>query len=390
LGLEERILRLDPATDKRRQNEESERLKKNRLIVGLLILVVFVTAGLYAQHRYHFNWQEVIAQLKRADWRKIGIATACIYPAYAFRSVRWAYLLRRSKKVGPFSLLGTQVIGFTAVALFGRIADPVRPYLVAKKTGLPVANQIAVYIVERLFDAGTMAFVFSIAMLWIPTEEIMKVTSHSRSIANLGADHPLLASFIVRYSGLLLTLLGALFLLIVRLSGDSVATFFERNFGFISKRLGHSIGQKIRAFRTGLEALQSVKDVVVVGLVSLAMWLLIAFAYLECCRAFVASPELATISPQKCVLLMIASGGASIVQLTVFGWFTQIIAVAAVLSAGFGVATEAATASAATLLLVTFLCIVPIGLIWAQFEHVSLRQATVESEHAEEDLEAAG
>lgn len=39
--------------------------------------------------------------------------------------------------------------------------------------------------------------------------------------------------------------------------------------------------------------------------------------------------------------------------------------------------------------LVTFLCIVPVGLIWAQFEHVSLHQITVDSEHAEEDLEAA-
>jgi hypothetical protein len=42
------------------------------------------------------------------------------------------------------------------------------------------------------------------------------------------------------------------------------------------------------------------------------------------------------------------------------------------------------------LLLVTFLGIIPVGLIWAQFEHVSLRKVTVESEHAEEDLEAAG
>lgn len=68
-----------------------------------------------------------------------------------------------------------------------------------------------------------------------------------------------------------------------------------------------------------------------------------------------ASPELATLSPQKSVLLMVASGGASVAQLSIFGWFTQIIAMAAVLSAGFGVAKEAATAGATTLLLVTFL-----------------------------------
>jgi glycosyltransferase 2 family protein len=364
-------------------------LKKNQLIFGLMILVVFVSIGIYAQHRYQFDWHEVITQFRSADWGKIGIATGCIYLAYVIRSIRWAYLLRRSKRVGPFSLLGAQVIGFTAVALTGRIADPVRPYLVAKKTGLPFANQIAVYIVERLFDAGTMALIFSVAMLWIPTEEIVKATSHSSLIANLDAGHPLLASFVARYSGLLLTLLGVLFLLIVRLSGDLVATFVERNFGYVSKKLGHSIGQRIRAFRTGLDALQSINDLAVVAFLSLATWLLTAFAYFECCRAFVASPELATITPQKCVLLMIASGGASIVQLPVFGWFTQIIAIATILTAGFGVATEAATAGAATLLLVTFLAIVPIGLIWAQFEHVSLRKVTVESEHVEEDLRVA-
>jgi hypothetical protein len=91
----------------------------------------------------------------------------------------------------------------------------------------------------------------------------------------------------------------------------------------------------------------------------------------------------------KCVLLMVVSGGASIFQLPVLGWFTQIGIVAAALSNFFGVALEPATACAATLLLVTFLGVVPIGLIWAQFEHVSLRKITVESEHASEELPAS-
>ena len=84
-----------------------------------------------------------------------------------FARVRWALLLAHNKKVPLFSLLGTQVIGFTAVALIGRVADPVRPYLVAKKTGLPISSQIAVYIVERLFDAGSMALIFSSVICWL-------------------------------------------------------------------------------------------------------------------------------------------------------------------------------------------------------------------------------
>jgi hypothetical protein len=64
----------------------------------------------------------------------------CIYVCYVFRAVRWALLLRHIKKVPLFSLLGTQVIGFTAVALIGRIADPVRPYLVCEEDR-PAAQQ---------------------------------------------------------------------------------------------------------------------------------------------------------------------------------------------------------------------------------------------------------
>jgi hypothetical protein len=52
------------------------------------------------------------------------------------------------------------------------------------------------------------------------------------------------------------------------------------------------------------------------------------------------------------------------------------------------VAAEPATACAATLLAVSFLSIAPVGIIWARFEHVSLRKVAAESEHAGETLAA--
>ena len=87
--------------------------------------------------------------------------------------------------------------------------------------------------------------------------------------------------------------------------------------------------------------------------------------------------------------LMASSLVASGFQLPVIGWFTQIGLIAAAMSSFFAVAPEPATACSATLLLVTFLSIIPVGLIWARFEHVSLRKVAVESEHADEELSAA-
>jgi uncharacterized protein (TIRG00374 family) len=310
--------------------------------------------------------------LALADWRKIGIAFACIYVCYVFRSVRWAMLLRHNKKVGLLSLLGTQVIGFTAVALIGRIADPVRPYLVSKKTGLPISNQIAVYIVERLFDGGAMALIFCSVILLAPAGAL---------------PHPEIIKK-VSYGALATTLAGALFLVVVRLSGGIVASFFERAFGILSKGFGRAAGEKIRTFRTGLDTLRSFSDFAIASSLSLGMWVLISLAYLEITTAFVASPQLAQLTLAKCMLLMASSMAASGFQLPIIGWFTQIGVVAAAMSGFFGVAPEPATACSATLLAVTFLGIIPVGLIWARIEHVSLRKVAAESEHAEETLVA--
>jgi glycosyltransferase 2 family protein len=364
-------------------------LKKRQLIVGLLVLAALVALFIWGREKFHFDFGVFRSQLATANWGRILTAVGCIYLAYVFRAARWAYLLRHNKKVSPFKLLGTQVIGFTAVALIGRVADPVRPYLVAKKTNLPLSNQFAVYIVERLFDAGTMALIFSIALVVLsngvmPHAEVIH-EGHWGPFTNFMNRFPLIAMLVARFGVLFATLLGALFLLAVRLAGNAVATFFENTVGILSKSLGRAFGEKIRAFRTGLDTMRSISDFAVVAGLSLGMWVVIAFAYLETVRAFASTP-LATMTLTKSIVLMMISGGASIFQLPVLGWFTQIGAVAAILFKVFDVPTEPATACAATLLLVTFISVIPVGLIWAQFEHVSLRKVTRESEHAEEEL----
>lgn len=364
-------------------------MKKSQGIVGAIVLVALIALVLWARTRIHFDFQEFRSQMALADWRKIALALGCIYIAFVFRAFRWSQLVRHSQKIPALSLVGTQIIGFTAVALIGRVADPVRPFLVSRKTGLPVSSQIAVYIVERLFDAGSMAMIFSVAMFWVPSEEILKTTANGGFLAHLAPHHQLLAIFIARYGGLILTLLGTLFLFAVRLSGAAVAAVFERTFGLISKSLGHAIGHKIRVFHTGLDTMRSRSDFARVATLSLTMWFIISFAYFETCKAFVASPELASITPAQCVLLMVASGTASIIQLPVIGWFSQIGLVAIALTGILHAAPEAATACAATLLIVTFLGVVPIGLIWAQVDHVSLRKVALESEHASEEVAAA-
>jgi hypothetical protein len=345
-------------------------LKKKQLVMGLVVVALLAALAVWGRDRIHFDFRVFQSQLALANWNKIALALACIYMGYILRAMRWARLLRHNKKVPLLSLTSTQVIGFTGVALIGRVADLARPYLVAKKTGLPLTTQIAVYIVERLFDAGSMALIFSLAILFAAPGSL----PHAEKVRHAGSI------------GLLLTVLGAGFLVAIRMTGGFVASFSGKVFGLISKNLGHAVAHKIHTFQGGLDTIRSFGDFAVTASLSVFMWMLIALAYLETMQAFVASPELAAITPAKCVLMMAVSGVTSIVQLPVIGWFTQIGLVATAIANFFGASAEASTACAATILLVTFLGIVPIGLIWARVEHVSLRKITEESEHVSVDL----
>jgi hypothetical protein len=354
---------------------------KKQWIFGLVVLAALLALVVWGRDRIHFDFGVFTSQLTQADWGKIAIAVGCIYAGYLFRSIRWAWLLRHDKKVGPFSLLGTQVIGFTAVALIGRIADPVRPYLVAKKTGLPLGSQVAVYIVERLFDLGCSALIFSLAILSLAPSSMPQPSAHKAGmLTHLLMQYPWLGSIVERFGGLILTACGVVFLFLVRFAGEQVAVVLERFFGSFSKSFGKSVAQKVLSFRSGLYTMRSFYDFTVATLISLAMWGLITIAYIETLRAFT------QVKVGECVVLMLASGGASVLQLPIIGWFTQIGIVAAAISLYLKVSLDIGTACAATLLVVTFLSIIPVGLIWARIEHVSLRKVAVESEDAEEKL----
>jgi hypothetical protein len=88
----------------------------------------------------------------------------------------------------------------------------------------------------------------------------------------------------------------------------------------------------------------------------------------------------------RTVILMAASMVGSAFPVPVAAWFTQVIALQITLSQLLLVPQEAALACGAGLTFVTFLAIIPVGLVWSRFEHISLRRVSEESEHDAEEL----
>ena len=119
-------------------------MKSKKLLLSLAAALLFVALLAYGSHRTHFRWDILAQQTQFVRWQNILIGMLLIYGAYLVRAFRWVVFLRPTRRLPPLYLLGTQVIGFTAVALLGRVADLTRPYLVARRSKLPIALQIAI------------------------------------------------------------------------------------------------------------------------------------------------------------------------------------------------------------------------------------------------------
>src|SRR6266699_1489919 len=234
--------------------------KRNAVLwlVGVLALVAVVALF---RSKVQFDWAMFWQQLRYVSAGHVAAGIALIYGTYWLRAVRWSVFLSPTKKVSAGSLLGSQFIGFSAVALFGRLADLTRPYLVARRVGLPLSSQVAVYTIERMFDLGAAAVIFSCALAFTP-----KNLPHHDVFVRSGV------------SSMTATLAIAVFAGAIRVAGGAVAGFARGTVGLVSKSAGESISTKILGFRDGLNALSSVRDFGVVVMLSLAMWGMIGLA----------------------------------------------------------------------------------------------------------------
>jgi len=340
--------------------------RTRRLALFLFVLLIAV-AIFHFRHRLAFDWPALLHQLHSVSWKPLALGLLLIYACYWMRALRWAILIRPLLRVSPNALLPAQIIGFTAVALIGRVADFARPYLVARRFGLPVAGQLAVYSVERAFDLAAAASVFSITLALAPA-----TLPHHHTYARAGEI------------SLAATLAIAIFAFALRVAGGTISALLRRLLAPLSQDFAQTLAARVLDFRDGLRTLASVRQVAESLAVSLLMWYGVAVCYLLSARAFTAEPTLANMSFTAVMLVFATSLGGSLLQLPVIGWFTQIAVNATALHALLGVPLEAATACSTVMLIVLNLAILPAGLLAARFEGTSLRDAARSSEAAAE------
>ena len=337
-----------------------------RALPWLLLAAVIVFIA-WKLHTSHFDWSGFTRSFRTADPRLLALAIVIILSNNVFRAVRWAVFLRPAYRVTGlppvpwYKLIGSQLIGFTGLAIFGRIGELIRPILIARRTGLTFSSQIAVVTVERVFDLAAFALIFSVNLLVSPQ---LKTLPYLHKAG---------------YTIAALTVILLVFVASVRLAGTFVASLAAWLTELISKPAGASIREKILSFRNGLNVIESFSDFLLLAALSLALWITIAAAYVLVLKAFPAPVSSLTV-PDIIVLMGFSVAGSALPIPGGSGaWAGNTFALAQL----FHLPADLAGSAGLMVWLIGSMAVIPAGLLFARIEGISLSQMTRSSESAE-------
>lgn len=345
-------------------------MDRKRILASIVVFLI-LAALVYLQYRHWrtFDWGTFWSQTHRIKKWHVLHGIALIYLGYVLRAVRWKIFLRPVRpKTKITEMISPTLIGFTGLALLGRAGEFIRPYLIARRTDLPFSSQLAVWAVERIFDVGAFAFLIALA-IFLPS-------------ALPSIPHPEYYTRFREAGFVLIALVGGLAIAAVLIGRnvEGAASFVEGLFQRLPSNFGHKMGQKVREFGMGLNTIHGPWSFLWLTVVSVGMWYFIALAYHEVTHAY--GVDALEIPVSQLLILMGSSMVGSMLQLPAVGGGSQ-MATIATLSSVFDVPPEMAASCGILLWLVTFAAVVPVGLLLAHHERLSLRKLSEESHKAE-------
>jgi glycosyltransferase 2 family protein len=324
-------------------------------VLAIGALVWFVHAQLAA---HAFDWSLARASIAGLRWKWLAFSLIPIFGTYYGRALRWAVFLKPVKPDPSIAgLTAATVIGFTAITLFGRPGEFVRPYLIAIKERVPVTSQIAAWVLERIFDLLMALLVFAFAL-----------TRVRGSGVQVGEK----LAWVFSAGGHIVEVACAGVLLLI-LSFRHLAKPIQR---WLSVALRHLPEQRfarierwIEAFVQGVASTRSDGALLLILLYSVIEWVLIAACYWCLARAYSGTITLNLVD--VLIFMGFVSFGAA-VQIPGIGGGIQVVAVV-VLTELFGIRLELATSFAFLTWILTFVAIVPVGLVLALKEGLDWR-----------------
>ncbi len=330
-------------------------------ISGLVLLAL----GAYVYYKVrtspewqNFDFERFQATVAHLDYRFLVVALVMIYSTYLLRSLRWREFLLPIKAASVWNLLSATVIGFGGLALLGRPGELLRPYLIARKEEMPLTTQMAVWVLERIYDL-CMVILLAAAAMYFYSSADASPSGQSRTMTGIRAAG-------VTIMGM--TAAGIVALALFRRYWESWAPKLTAP---LPARLQPGIRKVLQDFGQGLESLRSGRAFGMGVLYTVLVWASISVGYFFTLKAF--GPPLSEFSFPAAVLVMGFAIGGSMLQVPGIGGGSQVVTIVA-LTELYGVRLEMATSAAIILWLLTFVAVVPPALLFLFREGLTWRK----------------
>jgi len=225
------------------------------LLVGLII-----SLGLLWFTFRDLQMGEIRDALRGANYWWLIPGVAVYFVSVWFRSWRWTFLLRGSKRVSANRLFPVVVIGYAGNNVLPfRLGEVLRAYLLWRRDQVNIGTSLTTAVLERLFDGLTMVVFVLFGLLFVPMSPFFRRLVSVASGVFFGALMVFLA-------------LAARPRLLSRIAHRLIEAL-------LPERFQEPLFELVEGVIAGLESLRSGRDVLVVFAVTLWVWILETMKY---------------------------------------------------------------------------------------------------------------
>ena len=305
-----------------------------------------------------FQWDVFLATFTGVDWFWFFTSICLILLTYVGRALRWAVMLQPLREhPSLWNINSATVIGFTAIFLLGRPGELVRPYLISIKERLSFSSQMAAWLLERILDLLMVLLIFGYSLTKIEAN------------AGFGAG----LQWVLHTGGYLAVGIGTLCILVLvafRSFSDAAQQRIMRALSFLPEVARQRISKTVAAFAEGMIVTRNARRLALLVFYTALEWALIVGGIYALLHAFSITSGLRLTDVM--IFVGFVSFG-SVLQIPGIGGGVQVVS-ALVLTEIFGLPLEAATGMALLIWVLTFVAIVPFGLLFAFHEGINLQK----------------
>ena len=179
------------------------------------------------------------------------------------RAQRWGFFFRHLKRISPYSLFSSTMIGLAANNVLPlRAGEAVRAYSIGKKEDIPFATSFTTVILERMFDMVTLLLLLALSLFLIPIPE--------SADAQIGGALKLLSAVTAAVIGVIVFLF---------FKQELMVRWVDRCLSLLPSKISEPLHHLFHAFLAGLEALTDKRQLLYLFAYSLWLWICFIIAF---------------------------------------------------------------------------------------------------------------